>query len=465
MATVKSFGATQEVTGSCHLLQSNGKKILIDCGMFQGELEELNARPFEFDPKTIDILLLTHAHLDHTGRIPKLVKEGFNGIIYATAATMELAQIILLDSAKIMREDYETQFKKARRRNEHKKVLKPIYEVADVYDTFSKIEWNIIEYAKYYDIAEGISVRFKNAGHILGSAFIEVMLQEEHRQKKVVFSGDIGNDNLIVLPKLKKCARADFLYVESTYGDREHQPLSLTLKEFKGVIKKTLKRNGNVLIPSFAIERTQELLCILRDMFEKGELPKCDVFLDSPMATKATNLYKKYFYELGGECKQNMEENGSVFNFDFLTYTEKPEESKKINEVDRRAIIIAGSGMCNGGRILHHFKHRIWDKNNAVIFVGYQAEGTLGREIVNGTQWIDIYGEKIIVKASIHTINGFSAHADQKGILRWVQKIRDLKHIYLVHGEKEAQRILKRTLQKKTGLPVDIVKYAQKIKL
>ncbi len=465
MITVRSYGATEEVTGSCHIMKIGEKRIMIDCGMFQGEYEENNQGPFEFDPKQIDVLLLTHAHLDHCGRIPKLVKEGFNGKIYATAPTMELSEVILLDSAKIMREDYETRYRKAQRRAEHKKVLKPIYDVADVYDTFSKIEWVAVEYDNYFELFEGISVRYKNAGHILGSAFIEISYMDEGDSKKIVFSGDIGNDNMIVLPKLRTCKRSDSLYVETTYGDRLHQPLALTLEEFKNVIIKTLKHNGNVLIPSFAVERTQELLCILRSMYENGELPKCDVFLDSPMATKTTNLYKKYSYELLEKCQKNLDKNGSIFNFDLLTYTEKPEESKKINEVRERAIIIAGSGMCNGGRIQHHFKHRIWDPNNAVIFVGFQASGTLGREIVNGAKWIKVFGEDIIVKASIHTINGFSAHADQNGIIKWIKKIKNLRKVFLVHGEYEAQKRFKKVLKKKTGLQAHIVAYKEKIKI
>ena len=466
MATVRSYGATQEVTGSCHVLKVNGRKIMIDCGMFQGLEEEQNEKPFGFDPASIDVLLLTHAHLDHTGRIPKLYKEGFNGVIYATAATMELAEVILLDSAKIMNEDYQTRYKKALRRGEAKKVSKPIYDIEDVYNVFAKLEWNIVEYDEIYKIAKGVKVRFKNAGHILGSAFIEIVYKEEKKQERtIVFSGDIGNDNGIVLPKLKRCKHADYLYTESTYGDRNHQKLSLTLQEFKSVVLQTLERNGNVIIPSFAIERTQELLCILRDMFNKGELPRCEVFLDSPMATKATNIYKKYAYELVAHCRVDMQKSWNVFNFDALTYTEKPQESRRINDVKERAIIIAGSGMCNGGRILHHFKHRIWNPDNAVVFVGYQAEGTLGREIIDGAKWIDIYGEKMIVKASIHTINGFSAHADQKGLLRWITRIDGLRNIFLVHGEKEVQIDFRSVVKKRLGIRPHIVKYGEKITL
>jgi len=465
MSIVRSYGATQEVTGSCHLLEVGNVKILIDCGMFQGQEEEMNEKPFGFDAKEIDYLLVTHAHLDHIGRIPKLVKEGFNGKIYATSATMDLAEIILLDSAKIMTEDFQTRYKKALRKGKETKLSKPLYEPLDVDKTFKMIEWINPEYDTYYELCEGISFIYRNAGHILGSAFIELSYMDESDSHTVVFSGDIGNDNGLVLPDLQKCTKAEALYIETTYGDREHQPIALTIQEFKDVIVKTLDAHGNVLIPSFAVERTQELLCLLREMHESGEFPKCKVFLDSPMATRATKVYREYADELTQQCQENVKRDGSVFNFDSLTYTETPEASKGINDIKSKAIIIAGSGMCNGGRITHHFKHRIWDKKNAVVFVGYQASGTLGRDIVEGAKWINVYGEDIIVKASIHTINGFSAHADQDGLVKWVSEIKDLKKVFLVHGEKEAQKTFKKVLQEKLQLDAHIVAYGEKIKL
>lgn len=465
MASVHSYGATEEVTGSCHLLQIDGVKILIDCGMFQGQEEMMNEKPFGFNAKEIDYLLVTHAHLDHVGRIPKLVKEGFSGKIYATAATMDLAEIILMDSAKIMTEDFETRYKKALRKGRETKLSKPLYEPLDVDKTFQGIEWVNPEYDNYYELCEGISFVYRNAGHILGSAFIELSYVENGDSHTVVFSGDIGNNNELVLPDLDICSKAEALYVETTYGDREHQPINLTIQEFKKVVVETLNAHGNVIIPSFAVERTQELLCLLREMYASGELRKCKVFLDSPMATRATEVYREYANELTKGCQKNVEENGAVFNFDSLVYTETPEASKHINDIKSKAIIIAGSGMCNGGRITHHFKHRIWDKRNAVIFVGFQAEGTLGREIVEGTKWINVYGEDIIVKASIHTINGFSAHADQEGILKWIARIENLKKVFLVHGEKEAQKTFKKVLKEKLQLDAHIVGYGEKIKL
>jgi len=463
MATLHSYGATKEVTGSCHLLEVGGIKIMIDCGMFQGQDEDKNADSFYFDPASIDYLLVTHAHLDHVGRIPKLVKEGFVGKIYATSATMDLAEIILLDSSKIMTEDFETKYRKALRRGREKKITKPLYEPLDVDKTFKKIEWINPEYDTYYDLCEGVSFIYRNAGHILGSAFIELSYMENRESHTIVFSGDIGNDNGLVMPNLEKCDKSQSLYVETTYGNREHQPIANTVKEFKDVIIKTLNNRGNVLIPSFAVERTQELLCVLRDMYETGELPKCKVFLDSPMATRATEVYRSYAQELTNKCQENVKEDGTVFNFDSLIYTQTPEASRRINDIKKGAIIIAGAGMCNGGRITHHFKHRIWDKRNAVLFVGFQAKGTLGRDIVEGAKWINIYGEDIIVKASIHTINGFSAHADQDGIFEWISHMKNLKKVFLIHGELESQTAFKGLLKEKLNLDAHIVGFNEKI--
>lgn len=464
MATVTSYGATQEVTGSCHILEVDGRKIMIDCGMFQGMEEEQNQGPFGFKASEIDCLLVTHAHLDHVGRIPKLVKEGFCGKIYATVATQELAYIILLDSAKIMNEDFATKYKKAARKAIEIKLLPPLYGPLDVQATFN-MQWINPEYDEYFDIGEGVSVIYRNAGHILGAAFIEVSYMEDATSHTIVFSGDIGNNNNIVLSNLQECKKADVLYVETTYGDRNHKTFDETKAEFKEVVIKTLKANGNVLIPSFAIERTQELLYILREMYDSKELPKCKVFLDSPMAAKTTDVYSNYSELLNDGCQQNIKENGTVFDFDALAYTETPEASKEINEIDGGTIIIAGSGMCDGGRITKHFKQRIWEEKNAVIFVGYQAVGTLGREIVDGAEWINIYNEDIIVKASIHTINGFSAHADQEGILKWISKIKNLKKVFLIHGEKESQTHFKEVLKKELNIDAYIVAFKEKIEL
>jgi len=458
MATVTSYGAAEVVTGSCHLLAiENGPRILIDCGMFQGGEEERNFDAFDFKPFEVDYLLVTHAHLDHVGRIPKLVKEGFEGKIYTTAPTMELAEVIMLDSAKIMTEDHDRAYKKAQRRGKEDKVKAPLYNEDDVKNALSLI-WVNPQYDETFELEDGISITYRNAGHILGSAFIEITYHENGVPYTIIFSGDIGNDNDMVLPHLEKPSKTDYLYVESTYGDRNHQTIDATITEFKKIIINTLQEYGNVLIPSFAVERTQEILCILKEMHQHNELPEgCQIFLDSPMASRATDVYRKYSEDLSLKCQRNKEKNGTVFDFEDLIYTPDVDGSKAINEVDRRAIIIAGSGMCTGGRILHHFKYRLWNHKNAVIFVGYQAVGTLGRHIVDGARFIKVFNEDILIKASIHTVNGFSAHADQASIVRWLSKMEDLKKVYLIHGEKNKQVILRSVIKNQLHLKAHIV--------
>jgi len=457
MATVTSYGAAKVVTGSCHLLAlEGGPKILIDCGMFQGREEDHNYNMFDFDPSEVDYLLITHAHLDHVGRIPKLLKEGFAGKIYSTLAAKDLARVILEDSAKIMKEDYETHYKKAQRRGKEQQVRLPLYEEADVAAVYN-LPWENPKYNVSFQLCEGVTVTYRDAGHILGSAFIEIIYHENSVPYTIVFSGDIGNDNDMVLPNLDKCEKADYLFVESTYGDRNHQGMDDSITEFKRIIIDTMHNWGNVLIPSFAIERTQEILCLLKEMYEHQELPQCKIFLDSPMATRATDLYRKYSDDLSLKCQHNKEKSGTIFDFEDLIYTPDVEASKAINEIDRRAIIIAGSGMCTGGRIVHHLKHRLWNPKNAVLFVGYQAVGTLGRHIVDGARFVKIYHEDILIKASIHTINGFSAHADQNTIVKWVSQIEGLKKVFLIHGEENKQVILRSVLDNQLHQKAHIV--------
>lgn len=447
MATVTSYGAAEVVTGSCHLLAiEHGPRILIDCGMFQGREEERNANAFGFDVSEVNHLLLTHAHLDHVGRVPKLVKEGFNGTIYATHATRDLAEIILLDSAKIMKEDFETNFRKAQRRGKEKEVKAPLYTQEDIEETFN-LPWYYPQYDETFELQEGIKVTYRDAGHILGASFIEITYTENNLEQTIVFSGDIGNDNNMVMTNLEKCNHANYLYVESTYGDRNHKDLEASIVEFKRVIIDTMHNWGNVLIPSFAVERTQEILCILKEMYENKELPQCKIFLDSPMATRATAVYNNYSDLLSPKCQAYKERDGTVFDFEALIYTPDVEASRAINDVESRAIIIAGSGMCTGGRIIHHFKNRLWNPKNAVIFVGYQSVGTLGRHIVDGARWVKIYNEDILIKAHVHTINGFSAHADQDALIKWIAQIENLYRIYLIHGERDKQVVLRSVLE------------------
>ncbi len=442
MATVVSYGAAGTVTGSCHLLEIQGIKILIDCGMFQGNVEEKNYEPFGFDPTDIDYLILTHAHIDHIGRVPKLVKEGFNGTIIATEATFEIAYIMLLDAAKILLEDYNRLYKKAKRRAEEDSIRKPLYDTDDVENTFLKSIIGI-EYNKPFKISDLISITFHNAGHILGSAFVEVDYKEGDMSKKVVFSGDIGNKKRLLLDPLDNGVKTNALYIESTYGDRLHKNIDESVKEFKDAITSTMDNGGVVMIPSFALERTQEILYLLKKMIEDGELENIDVFLDSPLAIRATNLYTKYPLLLNEENEKKALRSENPFIFKELKLTQSVQESMAINDYTSRTIIIAGSGMCTGGRILQHFKHRLWDERNSLIFVGYQVEGTIGRRIVDGADFITVHGEKIAVKAKVFTINGFSAHGDQKDMLEWIDTFSGIETIYLIHGEEYQTKAFK----------------------
>jgi metallo-beta-lactamase family protein len=463
MAYLQSFGAAEVVTGSCHILHiGQGPVVMVDCGMFQGEHESQNERRFGFDPGKIDILLITHAHLDHVGRIPKLVKEGFRGTIIATASTFDLMEVVLLDAAHLMEEEYKTNFRKAQRRGEEKKVTKPLYTTKDVEAVFD-LPSIYATYGEKIKLSKDVYAIFRNAGHILDSATIQIHFIEKEVHKTIVFSGDLGNRNDIVMPDPVQVKKADVLYIESTYGDRNHKPLEESVEEFRKVIFETLMSGGSILIPSFAIERTQEILCLLKRMYLNKELPVCKIFLDSPMAIRATNLYKKYHQELSRECNSFLKKDGTLFEFPYLQYTLKSSESRKIND-ESGCIIIAGSGMCTGGRILHHFKNRIWNPKNAVIFVGYQAKGTLGRKIVEGARWINIYHEEIKVNAKIHTINGFSAHADQHELIAWMEGFEQLGKIFLIHGEKEKQQIFSKVIRHRMPeKKVHIVKESEKV--
>ncbi len=457
-----SYGAAEVVTGSCHLVKfDDGTKVLVDCGMFQGLDEYKNYEPLGFDPSDIDYLLVTHGHLDHVGRIPLLYKEGFRGTIVATAPTFDVMKVVLLDTAHLMQEDFDTAFKKAQRRGEEESVKEPLYTKADVKDTL-RLPRRVVKYGQTIKLSPRIKVRYKDAGHIIGAAFLEIEYKEDGITKHVIFSGDLGNRQVHLNPPPTDPATARAVFVESTYGDRLHKDYDSSVAEFKEAVLKTLKHEGNVLIPSFAIERTQQLLCILNEMYENGELPRSvNVFLDSPMAIRTTRIYEKYRNMLSDYC-QNRDH---PFAFPNLRFTSTPNASKRINSIKRGNIIIAGSGMCNGGRILHHFKHRIWDARNAVIFVGYQAEGTLGREIIEGAKFIDIYGEKIKINAKIYTINGFSAHADQRELTEWIGKINGLEKIFLIHGEADKQRIFKKHLLQTLHKKVHIVKQGEIIHL
>lgn len=464
MAKVISYGAASMVTGSCHLLEIQSVKILIDCGMIQGELWKSNYELFPFDVTSIDYLILTHAHVDHIGRVPKLIKEGFRGEIISTNATLDIAYIMLLDSAGLLQEEYETQLRKALRRGEESTVQEPLYTKEHVEQVFTK-KIRRVAYDEVITLAPFLKITFHNAGHIMGSAFVEVNYEEDTLHKSVVFSGDLGSKNRLLLNHLSTIEHADALFIESTYGDREHRALDESIKEFKEAVIQTLEEGGNVIIPSFALERTQEILWLLHQMHKEGELRNCHVFLDSPLAIEATKIYEKYPAQLNQTLGLRVSLGDDPFSFPELHATPRKKDSMDINEVEKRAIIIAGSGMCNGGRVLHHLKQRIWNPKNAVIFVGFQVKGTLGRDIIEGEQFIRIYGEDIKVRAKLYTINGFSAHADRADMLSWIQHIKGLNNIYLIHGEVDKMELFKVYLKESIESKVHIVKKGESIYL
>ncbi len=441
-------GADQNVTGSCHLFEAHGKKILIDCGLYQGgrALDEENSEPFGFDPASIDYLLLTHAHLDHCGRIPLLVKRGFSGEIISTSASFELARLVLLDSAHLQEDEARYKTKKAARHGKKDKV-DPLYNTVDTLNSFSFFGRQA-KYNQPLAINGGIKATFIDAGHILGSASIVLEVEHKGIPRKILFSGDLGYTHRAIIRDPAAPPHVDIVVMETTYGDRLHKMLEPTLEEFYTTINKTIAKGGNVIIPSFALERAQELLYYLREGIGNGQLPAyLPVFLDSPMAISATEIFQRHPECFDKETCKVFTSGKDPFMFSGLNFTRETAESMAINNIAGGAVIIAGSGMCTGGRIKHHLKHSLWNRNNTIVFVGFAAYGTLARRIVDGAQTVKIFGEEIPVRAGTYTIGGFSAHADQAELLAWHQQTGSPKTTFLIHGEKNVMPIFAKKLK------------------
>ena len=449
MATLTFLGATDGVTGSLYLLEVGQAKILLECGLIQGrhEEEQKNMEPFPFDPQSIDAAVLSHGHLDHSGRLPKLVNDGYSGPIYMTSPTYELLEILLKDSAFLSMRDAEWENK--RRRRAGKEEIEPLYTIEDVERTLQQC--NGLAYAETVEIIDGVKVRFLDAGHILGSAIVELLINEGGKTRKLMFSGDLGNSCAAILRDPVQPEKADMLLMESTYGDRNHRPMEETLDEFRDIIREASESGGNILIPAFAVGRTQEVIFHLGEFYQEGILNHQAVYLDSPMAIATTEVYHRYqdIFNYEDRSAIRQAKSGSLHTYlPMLRYSRTTEESMAINRITDGAIIIAGSGMCTGGRIKHHLKHNLWRRNAHVIIVGYQAIGTPGRALVDGAKRLRVVGEDVAVNASIHTLGGFSAHAGQQQLLDWIGAFHKPKpHTYLIHGEDDAKKALQRQLQ------------------
>ena len=433
-------GADRGVTGSCHLVECAGKRVLVDCGLYQGgrELDEENAEPFGFDADAIDVVLLTHAHLDHCGRLPLLVKRGFRGEIVTTAASRELARVVLLDAAHLQEEEAERRRRHAAGRGQHD-TSEPLYTRLEALNTFEYFG-RTATYGRPLDIAPGIRATFVDAGHILGSASIDLQLEEGGRRCRIAFSGDLGNRGRPLLRDPVVPTGADVVVMETTYGDRLHKALAASVDELFDAVSSTLARGGNVVIPTFALERAQELLYFLREGRASGRLPRqMQVFLDSPMAISATEIFRRHPECYDEATVELLREGRDPFALAGLHYTRETADSVALNRIVGGAVILAGSGMATGGRVRHHLRHNLGREDCSVVLVGFAARGTLARQLVDGARVVHLFGDDVPVRARVHTINGFSAHADRDELLDWHRRV-GAKRTFLVHGEEEVMR-------------------------
>ena len=464
MAKLTFLGAIKGVTGSNYLLETGRVKVLLECGLLQGSRkdESHNAKAFAFSPRKIDAVVVSHAHLDHSGRLPKLAADGYDGPVHVTNATGELLDILLRDAAFLHFRDVEWENK--RRRRAGKKEIEPLYMIEDVESVLSQVEG--VPYGSRRQVADGVEVRFRDAGHILGSAIVEIFITEGDREKKLVFSGDLGNSSMALLRDPEAVQEADVLMMESTYGDRGHRSMDETLEELEAIIDEASANGGNILIPSFAVGRTQEIIFRLGELYQRGKLKHQAVYLDSPMAISTTRVYSHFQHVYNAEDVEAIRQGtvGTLKTFlPTLRFSETTEESMALNRIEAGAIFIAGSGMCNGGRIRHHLKHNVWRRNAHVIIIGYQAHGTPGRALVDGAKTFNIAGEKVAVKAKIHTLGGFSAHASQSQLLDWaLQFEKPRPRLYLVHGDADAKTTLRERFREE-GWAANIPEHGESI--
>ena len=468
------LGATRTVTGSNFLVEGAGKKFLVDCGMWQGKAEQEmeNSQDFEFNPAEIDFMLLTHAHIDHSGRIPKLYNEGFKNKVYAHKATCDLCALMLPDSGHI--QETETEWKNKRRIRRGEEPLEPIYTAEQAAKSLEIFE--PVQYDQIIEITPEIHVRFNDAGHMLGSSIIELWVKEGDKEVKTVFTGDLGNNDIPLLSPPTMIEDTDFLVMESTYGSRLHIKNDKKAELFLNIVSETLNNGGTVVIPSFAVGRTQEILYEINELKDEKDdeefrrkyktLMKAPVYVDSPLAISATEVFKENTELFDEKTKEEILRGDNPLEFPGLKFTRTADESKELNEDETPSIIISASGMCEVGRIKHHLKHNLWNPKSTILFVGYQAPGTLGYSIVNGAKTVKILGEEIAVNARVEYIEGYSGHADQELLMNFIYSfIKKPKHIFLVHGEPESQEVLADKIETETKLGVTIPEFGETYEL
>ncbi|MBU5455431.1 metallo-beta-lactamase family protein [Keratinibaculum paraultunense] len=452
---IQFFGAAKMVTGSNHLIKTDKYNILIDCGMFQGssEIERLNYEDFPYDPRDIDYLILTHAHIDHSGRIPKLVKDGFKGKIITTKPTYDLCKIMLKDSAKIQEADVEWENRKRQRAG--KEFIEPLYTIEEAEISLKFFETYL--YNQRIKINDDILLKFRDAGHMLGSAIIELWIKENGQYVKLVFSGDLGMPDRPIINDPEYIDSADYLIIESTYGNRVHEKFKESAEKLVDIINRTVVKGGTVIIPSFAVGRTQEIIYELNKHYEYNnnieEYMKIPIYVDSPMAVLATEAFQANSSSFNEEAKKLILKGDNPFIFPNLRYIKDQKESIALNKYKFPKVIISSSGMATGGRVRHHLKHNLWDEKNSLVFVGYQAEGTLGRIILNGAKKVKILGEEVAVKAEIYDLQGFSGHADQLMLMDWIRKFKTKpQKIFIVHGEEDASEVFAQLIEKEFNI-------------
>ena len=463
---LKFFGAAQNVTGSCYLLEADGARVLVDCGLYQErELNSRNWDAFPVPPASVDAVLLTHAHLDHCGRLPKLVKDGFRGKIFCTPATADIAAIIMKDAAFIQEEDIRhKQLRHERQGKTSPFPYEPLYTQADVDRTVPL--FRTIDYDVPVPVAAGVTAQFREAGHIFGSTSVRVTVEQGGDSRSILFSGDVGRCDMPIINDPDQFSSADYVLVESTYGDRSHGDVSHIPDELARIINETRAAGGNVVIPRFAVERTQELIYHLNALLREDRIPHLFTFVDSPMAVKVTEVFKKYPELYDDAARALLNKGIPPYDLPGLTMSSTVDQSKAINQIKGTAIIIAGSGMCTGGRIKHHLKNNISRPESTILFVGYQAVGTLGRVILDGTDPVRIFGEEHALRARIERISGFSAHADRDELIRWLSRLNKApRRVFITHGEPAAAHDFAKTIEEKTGWYCTVPDYLQEFKL